>query len=290
MPGDIITLKNDELCARISRDGAQLVSLDDRRTGEHFLWNGDPSVWRESAPWLFPVIGKLREDRFIYGGQSYAPPMHGFAKRMKFEPSMIGAESCVLTLTETENTLAVYPWRFRLDITFSLAGRRLTATAAVTDTDDKKMFFSLGAHPGFFCQKGDQLDFGRVNGLRYRRLEPGTHLLTTDRYNLPLEGGRMTLDGSLFEDDAMILDHPEINQIILRKAEGTDIRFTFDTVPYFGLWTRHLPGNEVRYICLEPWFGVDDPVDADGLIEHKEGIRVLGKNETQSLTISAEAL
>ena len=290
MPGNYYILQNDELYARISPDGAQLLSLNDRRTGEHLLWNGDPAVWREHAPWLFPVIGKLKDDHFIYDGKPYKTPMHGFAKRMRFSNDLVGAGRRVFVLTYNDDTLAVYPWRFRLDIDYTLENRKLTARAVVTNLDEKTMYFSLGAHPGFVCQNGDQLVFGGTSALTYRRLEPGSHLLKKENHILPLNDGRMDLDGSLFREDAVILEKPDVNEIILKKAGGADIRFSYDDVPYFGLWSRHLPDDKLKYICLEPWLGVDDPVDADGFIEHKEGICALRHMQNRTFTISMEVL
>jgi galactose mutarotase-like enzyme len=45
----------------------------------------------------------------------------------------------------------------------------------------------------------------------------------------------------------------------------------FPSAKYFVLW--HKPN--APYICLEPWDGVQDTVDADGELCHKEGITAL---------------
>ena len=145
MSGSYYILQNEDLYVRISSDGAQMLSINDRRTGERLLWNGNPKIWRERAPWLFPIIGKLKDDRFIYDGKPYKTPMHGFAKRMRFSNDLVGSHRRVFVLTYNDDTLAVYPWRFRLDIDYTLEGRKLTVKAVVTNLDEKTMYFSLGS-------------------------------------------------------------------------------------------------------------------------------------------------
>jgi galactose mutarotase-like enzyme len=51
-----------------------------------------------------------------------------------------------------------------------------------------------------------------------------------------------------------------------KTAHG--LHFNFDGFPYLGLWAA--PGAD--FICIEPWCGIADSVDADQQLEHKEGI------------------
>ena len=286
---DTYILENTALKAVISAAGAQMVSLRDVRTDEAILWEGDPAYWRESAPWLFPVIGQLREGRFLYDGKAWETPMHGFAKRMTFEAVREGEDSVLFTLHDSEDTLKMYPWRFEFSVRYTLSGRKLTAQCRVTNRDDRVMYYSLGAHPGFVCRRGDRLNFG-ADELTYRRLYAENHLMKKEKERLSLENGRLTLESALFQNDALLIEEPAMTEITLEKQEGANVLFRYDSVPWLGVWTRHIPSGEVKYICLEPWRGVDDVCDADGLIEHKVGINALAPGETETFGIAIEVM
>ena len=286
---DTYILENDELRAVVSADGAQLISLRDKRTEEPILWEGDPAYWRDSAPWLFPIIGQLKDGRFLYGGREWRTPMHGFAKRMTFQPDLIGPESMTFTLACSEETLKIYPWKFDLNIRYTLSGRTLSARCEVLNRDTDTMYYSLGAHPGFTCQAGDQLELG-ADEITYRRLYAENHLMRKENQVMKLDGGRMTLKNTLFQDDAMLVEAPEMTRIALHKQKGADVVFTYDRVPWLGLWTRFIPTGEVKYICLEPWQGVDDICDADGQIEHKVAINALETGKTGVFNMSIEVM
>jgi galactose mutarotase-like enzyme len=50
----------------------------------------------------------------------------------------------------------------------------------------------------------------------------------------------------------------------------------FEGFPYLGLWAA--PGAD--FVCIEPWCGIADSVNANGDIEHKEGINKLPAADT----------
>mgnify|MGYP000432368555 CR=1 FL=1 len=49
-------------------------------------------------------------------------------------------------LTGNKKTVS---FEFTLDITWKLEGEKITITYQVKNTDDKKMYFGIGGHPGF---------------------------------------------------------------------------------------------------------------------------------------------
>ena len=282
------TLESAALRAVFTSQGAQLISLRDKSADKPILWEGDPAVWRESAPWLFPIIGQLKDGRFISNGAPYAMPMHGFAKRMAFETAGPSGDSITFTLRDDDQTLKVYPYHFELAIRYRLTDSALTATVTVKNAGEGTMYYSLGAHPGLICDAGDKLVFDGQAELTCRRLYQENHLMKKERFTTPLEDASLTLRADLFKEDALLVEAPAFTAITLRRAAGRDVKFTFDPVPWLGLWSRYLESGEVKYICLEPWLGVDDICDADGLIEHKVGIQALSPGQARAFTISIE--
>ena len=139
-----------------------------------------------------------------------------------------------------------------------------------------------------FDAPGDKLVFDGQAELTCRRLYQENHLMKKERFTTPLEDASLTLRADLFKEDALLVEAPAFTAITLRRAAGRDVKFTFDPVPWLGLWSRYLESGEVKYICLEPWLGVDDICDADGLIEHKVGIQALSPGQARAFTISIE--
>jgi galactose mutarotase-like enzyme len=67
--------------ARISECGAELQDL--RLDDWDLLWTPDVSIWPETAPFLFPVIGRTSSDSIKVDGQAYPMPMHGLKPSQK---------------------------------------------------------------------------------------------------------------------------------------------------------------------------------------------------------------
>lgn len=276
----IITLENEALRVEIATLGAEIQSIVSKETGRENLWNGDSRVWRNRAPWLFPIIGQLRGGTFSFKGEKYATPMHGFASKREFEVEQDGTQA-TFTLRASEETLKVYPWRFELKIAYALEGAQLNICCTVKCADEEEMFFSFGAHPGFTCAPGDTLTFDGAGTLTCQRLDLATHLL--EHASIQIDEA-IELEEALFDADAILLRAPACTGATLRRKDGTGVRYEFGQVPWVGVWTRAHGG--LPYICVEPWYGVDDPVDADGDIEKKLDIVRLPAGETFTMNLS----
>ena len=85
MDAATFSLSNGALHCKVAQRGAQLLSLNDGRSGDEFIWQRDPAVWADSAPILFPVVGRLKDGAYVHREQRYAMPIHGFARELDFE-------------------------------------------------------------------------------------------------------------------------------------------------------------------------------------------------------------
>ncbi len=75
--------------------------------------------------------------------------IHGFLPYDEMELVEQKADSLTLRLVSSPETRKQYPFEFTLDITWKLEGEKITITYQVKNTDDKKMYFGIGGHPGF---------------------------------------------------------------------------------------------------------------------------------------------
>ena len=269
-----VLLENEYLRIEVEEDGAELQSIYAKKMGKELLWHGETAIWPDRAPWLFPVVGQLKNDHFEWKKQSYRLPLHGFAKEKKFHHIKDDKRQIIFELREDESTLEHYPWPFVLQIAYRLKGEPLCVDCEIQNPGHEDMYFSFGAHPGFCCSPGDRLTFTADRKLLCYRLDEKNHLLITEGKLIP---SVITLERSLFENDAMLICAPLSQAVTLHRQEGYGIEMSFGKVPWVGIWSK--TGFDVPYICIEPWAGVDDPLNADGRIEHKLDIQKLRPGE-----------
>lgn len=254
MTDDLIQISNDQLSVTVSALGAEMQSLQDAK-GRNYLWNGDAQYWSGRAPVLFPIVGRAPGDQIRVGDHSADMSQHGFARRSRFALLKADQTACTHVLTPTEAIRAVYPPDFRLELTHSLQGNTLSVTATVTNTGPDPLPFGLGFHPAFrwpLPGAEDQphhvtLSDGSAPGMA--RLSDG--LLPPERLPSPFEKGRLTLDQSLFDADAMLFPNAGVPGLTYGPDQGPQMKFTFENLPDLALWTK--PG--APFLCIEPWHG-----------------------------------
>lgn len=76
--------------------------------------------------------------------------MHGFAYTSEFSVVSQCENSATLELTANETTKKYFPYNFVLDIDFAIEENILTQRLRVKNKDSIPMYFSIGAHPGFY--------------------------------------------------------------------------------------------------------------------------------------------
>lgn len=268
-------LSNSELELIVNTRGAELCSVRSRADGLEYIWQADHSVWARHAPHLFPIVGKLRNDRYLYAGHDYTLPQHGFARDREFVCIAASADHLCFELAASDDSLIAYPFHFSLKISYTLSGNVLTVAYEVFNPASDDLYMSLGAHPAFNCPLQDhetfedyELQFDGMNQLDVSKLANG--LIAADTKVLHLSDHKLHLTGSLFEKDALVMRESQVNQVRLSSTRtGRGVEMTCEGWPYFGIWTK--PGSS-RFLCLEPWYGIADSVQASGNLEDKEGI------------------
>ncbi|MFW6281161.1 MAG: aldose 1-epimerase family protein, partial [Halanaerobium sp.] len=62
----ISKLENKKVIIEAASQGAQLQKLILKNNGQNYLWHGDSKYWGRRAPVLFPIVGRLKDDKYIY--------------------------------------------------------------------------------------------------------------------------------------------------------------------------------------------------------------------------------
>jgi galactose mutarotase-like enzyme len=288
-----VTVRSPELSAEVDPLGAQLSVLRDR-AGRNLLWHGDPAFWAGRAPILFPIVGTLAEGRYRLGERSYALGRHGFARGKVFETVSTTSSSALLRLREDASTLAVYPFRFELDVSFTVEGATLSVVASVRNTGEEELPASRGFHPGFLwplpssaARHSHFLEFEADEPAPVRRLD-AAGLVSSQLHPTPIANRRLTLHDDLFREDVLILDQVRSRSVIYDSPDGGPrIEIRFPDACHLGVWTK--PG--APFLCIEPWHGLSDPAGFAGDFREKPGVfRVApGGSKTLGMSITVRA-
>ncbi len=266
----LIILQNGAVSVGIEPYGAELSSIKNLRTKREFIWSGDSSYWSGQSPILFPIVGRLFGDSFEYGGEKYYLPKHGFARKSNFEIVRSEETEAEFRLCSGVDTKRVYPFDFELDVIFSLEGKSVSVTYRVKNTGDSSMFFSIGGHPAFNCKVGDFVKFDEYETLSTYTFDASSFRTGTK----PFINRRKNIEITehLFDDDALVFHGMKSHGVeIVSKGGSRIVRIDYGDVPYLGIWAK--PG--APFVCIEPWYGINDTPEVSGKISEKEGIIAL---------------
>ena len=144
---ELTRIAKGDITATIDSMGAQLMSLT--CAGGEYLWQGDPSFWPRRAPVLFPIVGCLKNDEAMSAQGPVRLKRHGIARTREHSIVERSESSVTFQLDSDEATRELYPFDFRLNMTYSTDGTSLEQRFAVTNTGDVDLPFTLGGHPAF---------------------------------------------------------------------------------------------------------------------------------------------
>lgn len=193
----------------VSKKGAELQSII--ANGREYLWQGDPEFWSRRAPVLFPIVGKLADDKLRIDGHEYTMKQHGFARDTEFVEQ---DGKYVLT----ENGRDDYPYAYELAVKYLVDGNTLTCNWQVTNRGDDTMHFQIGAHPAFLLPNFDANDvlhgFIRFYDKQGNAISPLVHHYLGGglrcAYETPMVlnngEGLLALNDKTFENDALLIE------------------------------------------------------------------------------------
>ena len=256
-------LENHYLAISVDTHGAELSSIINKKENKEMLWQGDPEYWGRKSPVLFPVVGKYKKGKTTYEGKEYSLGQHGFARDMEFVIAKKTSNKLTFILESNHKTLEVYPFNFRLTCTFQLVDNKVIVGWEVQNTDNKKIYFSIGAHPAFYCEKSKTVLTMNSENLKYS-LVNADGLYTPKKYDVESE---FVLHDSIFNNDALIIENSNVTEVSLVDNDKEYITVKFDA-PLFGIWSP--TKKNAPFVCIEPWFGRCDAEDFNGDITERE--------------------
>ncbi len=292
----IYTIKNEKFTAKVNDFAGELISFQDKKNVD-YIWTGDEKYWPKHTPFLFPIVSSLKNDTIEIDGKEYNMQKHGFVRNMQWEAVETNESSIVLKLISNEETLAQYPFKFKLLMRHELQENGFKTTFEIYNEDDKPMIFCVGGHPGFCCPLFDGESFSDYE-LIFEHSENPCAMLCDE--NSILQGERtqslltqnntvLPLEYSLFDKDAIIFDDVNSRKITLKhKEKGHGIHFEYENLNNIAVWSP--PFKNAPFLCIEPWKGLPALANESGKFEDKPDSLMLEKKGVFSVSYTVKIL
>lgn len=287
----MIKLTNAVISATINPKGAELTSLVHLPTQTEYMWSADPAFWGKTSPVLFPIVGALKDNTFIYKEKSYTLPRHGFARDRVFAIENQTNDSVILLLRSDEDSLKVFPFAFEFRLHYTLVENKLNVKYEVRNVSEETMYFSVGGHPAFAVPfaagtsyEDYYLEFNSTEDLMRWPLSDGG-LVETSPEKMAISNNRLPLTKELFYQDALVFKHLQADSVSLKSDKTShQLKFNFKDFPFLGIWAA----KDADFVCIEPWCGIADSVDHNQQLTEKEGINELEANKSFDRTWTVE--
>lgn len=287
------TLENKLLKITVKPKGAELSSIFSKSQNREVLWQADPNYWARHAPILFPIVGQVRDGKYTIENQEFEMSQHGFARDQEFEMINKDKNEIRFKLTQNDQSLKQFPFKFTLLITYSIFESTLTVAYTVVNNGHSKLPFSIGAHPGF------NLPFDKNSSIEnysliFNKKEKSDRILFENgllngkkEFDFLNQTNTIDLHHSIFDNDALIFKNLQSDQVVLKNnLNNQSVKFNFKGFPYLGIWSK--PKSNAPFICIEPWHGVTDNKTSPQDFSQKEGRITLDINKEFNCNYSIE--
>ena len=277
-------IENENYKVGIETKGAELQSIVDKKNQREIMWQaGLENYWIRQAPILFPYCGALKNDTFTHNGNTYKYGQHGFLRNQELKVVEQHANKIIFECESTNETLEVYPFNLVVQITFTIVENTLHHSFWVKNTSAEKMYFNVGFHPGFNCPFDDQhtiedyvFEFEQEESPDY--LVRKGNLISGEKSRLFNNSKILPMTQNMFDDDSIAMVELKSKWLkIQEKDSERSITVDIAGFPYVLIWSNAT--KPIKFICVEPWQGINDLESASGVLSEKEGIQALSPNE-----------
>ena len=269
----IYYINNKYISLAVNSDGGSMASVN--YLGEERLWQGG-EYWKSQDVAIFPIIGHAGE--YEVDGKAYTPKSHGVARYSEFALADISVDRITLELNSNTVTKLTYPYDFDFLITYLLKKNSITVTYTVRAKNGKIPFY-VGGHPGMKAPGG-----GAV--IEFENTErPIVYHMNGETVELG-ETKRFVADKAFFKQcKTLQLGNLSGGKIYAYTTDGYKYTYKSDC-PLFAFWSNEEGGD---YICVEPWWGINDYDGAPKEMKDKPFINFADENgKSFSYTLTVE--
>ena len=247
------------------------------------FWDPSSRETRGGIPLLFPICGRLLKNGtpglYQVGHRPCVLPIHGFAMRRPWKVADASRPDALrLRLADSEETRAIYPFAFELELFYSVSSEGLRCRLAVRNAGEDPMPYYAGFHPYFLTPppgggKEQTVFEARARG-RFQYNDSKTDVVgSAPPPAFPVSVSDERVNG-------LLLDMDEANETQIRFPDGFGIRQSASPLFRFRQFYT-LPDQP--FFCDEPWMAPPGSLNRPG------ASRVLapGQTETGEILVSA---
>lgn len=271
-------IENEYLFLEVKSEGAEMTHLIVKNPEREFLYQPLDSGWNRQAPHLFPIIGKLIDNEYVYKQKTYQMGQHGFLRDQTLTLVDRSDNHLRFQFMSNQETRKMYPFDFKIWVEYRLLKKGLKISYTVENFGDESMFFSVGSHPGFLLNLNKEstvtLIPKRKQTIYQYFNEEG---LISDAK--PVDNKSFVIDRTSNLNDTYIYDNVE--KIVLKNDEMS-IEIRCRQMDYLAIWSSLDSTTEKlsHMVCVEPWLGMPDCTFSNQQLNKKKAITELRPQET----------
>lgn len=241
----IYTIENEKIKLSVNSLGGSMTSLIYKPTGEERLWQGDERWWKGQDVVIFPIVGHA--GAFTANGKECLLKSHGLIRYRTLNLKESGKNFITLAIRSDGQSFEEFPYEWEFEITYTLEENTVKVGYFVRSLKGVMPFY-LGGHPGM------KAPCGRV--LITFENEEYPVLYPFDGEARPL--GRVksfAVDKAFFKEcKTYQLGSLSGGAIVAECEDG--FRYTYrSNCPLYAFWSNEDGGD---YVCVEPWWGIND--------------------------------
>ncbi|WP_338983898.1 hypothetical protein [Spiroplasma endosymbiont of Othius punctulatus] len=255
--------------------------------GENIIYNLKDS-WKEAFPILFPVCGKLNDDKYTYNNEEYKIRMHGFLHELNWILEDKTKNCISFKTTYDNNSFQKYPFKFEIMIDIFEIDETLKIRSTIKNIDNKLMYYNFGYHPSFSVS-GDSVIKFPAHELFSDGLNYNSGFMKSDfKYNIKLKEFKLNELNFSEKGNTYLAFNSKIRSLnLINKKTILEISFDNKNDPNILLWQM---GKKKEYVCIEPWWGLPDYSGEiiDSSLGNKQGILTLKPNQSETFDLSIQ--
>jgi len=241
----IYSIENKFIKLSVNSEGGSMTSLIYKPTGCERLWQGDEKWWKGQDVVIFPIVGHA--GAFTAKGKNCQLRSHGLIRYTSLCVKERGEDYICLATSSDAESETQFPYKWEFEISYRLDGAAVNVGYFVRSKEGVLPFY-LGGHPGMVAPQG------RAKITFENSEHPIVYPLEGEPYPVG-ELKSFTTDKAFFAKyKTYQLGSLSGGGVSAETADG--YRYTYNSdCPLYAFWSNENGGD---YVCVEPWWGIND--------------------------------
>ena len=276
------TLKKGDVTLEVNLNLLEIRSLKIKDVEMCYQQDG---AWKKNWPFLFPVVGRLKEDKITYENKDYKMPRHGFFRDIKNFAVEYESDGIVTFSAKSNGAFKdVYPFEFEVKNQIEINGNEVILSYEVINLEEEKeMIFTMGHHPAFISKKSGVITFEKEEQFTKKADASGLFPIKPT-YEEKIK--QVKISDLSFDNGDCYFTQDLNSSWVTYEDDERKLKMSLEDYDVFLLWSA---SNDEDFICLEPWLGIADPYDKKNTnFEEKPRMIKIKSNDSYTCELKLE--